>query len=67
MDIISNNIIFYYHYKVTLVIFVKGDNDVIDLHFKKLHLDIIFCLDLLCKNFKLFALTTEILPQILKK
>lgn len=33
MEIISNNKIFYYHYKVTLVIFVKGDNDVIDLHF----------------------------------
>lgn len=33
MEIITNNIILYYHCKVTLVIFVKGDNDVIDLHF----------------------------------
>ena len=40
MEIITNNIILYYHCKVTLVIFVKGDNDVIDLHFlKKLFLN----------------------------
>lgn len=33
MEIISNNIILHYHYKVTLVIFVKGDNDVITYSF----------------------------------
>lgn len=36
METISNNIIFYYCYKVILVIFVKGDNDVIDLYFFKM-------------------------------
>lgn len=33
MDIINNNTLLYHHYKVTLVIFIKDDNDVIDLHF----------------------------------
>lgn len=68
MEIITNNIILYYHCKVTLVIFVKGDNDVIDLHFfKKLLLDIVFCLDLLCRKFKLFALITETFASNIKK
>lgn len=35
MEIINNNIILYHYYEVTLVIFIKGDNDVIDLHFFK--------------------------------
>ena len=66
MEIISNNIIlYYYHYKVTLMIFVKHDNNAIDLHFfKKLHLYIFFCLDLLCRNFKLFVLIDEIFASI---
>lgn len=35
--------------------------------FKKLHLDIVFCLDSLCRNFKLFALITKIFASNIKE
>lgn len=51
MEIISNNIILYYHYKVILVIFSKVTMLLAYIFFKKMYLNIVFCLDTLTAFF----------------